>query len=467
MKLGLWGSIRNQLKLGTILASGGPTDTTPPTVTIASTESSPSFVNPIPLTFTLSEVSVDFAIGDITVGAGGSIGNFAGAGTSYTADLTITTAGATVTVNIAANAFHDAAGNGNTAATQFSITSGLMLKDEFTTDDNAPLTAPRTCEPGPGTLAITDTNNYLSISSGQLSASNSAASYNGDPSVWSQALTRVAGLGVFGLFSAISARIHAGFDSNQSGDATEIINLYSSANTMGITPGPAALYEWTNPAGDKYLSVIARGTGAFYIANVGGSQTLMWVNDTLTTTPIYANIQSAVNLSTWSCKWLRVAKLGAPWTTDNGIATNAVVSPSVNEVTTSLADSIIEMTWQAVTGQTWNLYVRRTDDTHTWCIRCDQGGGTVKLIEINGSETERASAAQTWTNGTNYRVVVITSGNTINVYVANAQKLTYGSASYNNTATGIKTDRAGTNLITFPRVLSGTALTEFNKVVNP
>jgi hypothetical protein len=120
-----------------ILQSGGPSDTTRPTVAITSSESSPSFSNPIPLTFTLSEASVNFAVGDITVGAGGSIGNFAGSGTSYTADLTVTTAQATITVDVAEGAFTDAAGNTNTAATQFSITGRQIHHGRRRTPDDS------------------------------------------------------------------------------------------------------------------------------------------------------------------------------------------------------------------------------------------------------------------------------------------------------------------------------------------
>lgn len=123
------------------IKGGGVSDTTPPTVTIASTETSPSPLIVIPMTFTLSEVATDFAVGDITVGAGGSIGNFAGSGKNYTADLTVTTPLATITVDVAANAFHDGAGNGNTAATQFSMTSSLAVWDTFTGTDGTLLTA--------------------------------------------------------------------------------------------------------------------------------------------------------------------------------------------------------------------------------------------------------------------------------------------------------------------------------------
>jgi hypothetical protein len=98
--------------------SGGAGDATAPTCVItanAATITAAAFT----ATFTLSEVSTDFLIGSITVG-NGSASNFAGSGTSYTCTITPTALG-NVTIDVAAGAFHDAAGNENTAATQFSI----------------------------------------------------------------------------------------------------------------------------------------------------------------------------------------------------------------------------------------------------------------------------------------------------------------------------------------------------------
>ncbi|MGR5150243.1 Ig-like domain-containing protein, partial [Photobacterium alginatilyticum] len=50
---------------------------------------------------------------------GGTLSNFSGSGTSYSATVTPTTEGA-VTVDVVAGVFSDAAGNTNTAATQLS-----------------------------------------------------------------------------------------------------------------------------------------------------------------------------------------------------------------------------------------------------------------------------------------------------------------------------------------------------------
>jgi hypothetical protein len=122
--------MKRQRLLVTVLASGGPSDTTRPTVAITCAQTSPTGAATLNMTFTLSESSTTFTIADITVG-NGSAGNFAGSGTSYTCDVTPTAAG-TVTVDVLADAFTDAAGNGNTASDQFSITVTLPFEDLFT-----------------------------------------------------------------------------------------------------------------------------------------------------------------------------------------------------------------------------------------------------------------------------------------------------------------------------------------------
>ena len=76
------------------------------------------------LTFTASEATADFAVGDISV-TNGTISNFvAVSSTVYTATFTPTATGAT-TIDVAAGTFTDAAGNNNTAATQFNWTYSL------------------------------------------------------------------------------------------------------------------------------------------------------------------------------------------------------------------------------------------------------------------------------------------------------------------------------------------------------
>ena len=73
------------------------------------------------LTFTLSESSTNFVVGDVTVSSG-TLSAFAGSGASYTATWTPPATGSgTASVSVAANKFTDAAGNQNTASTTLSI----------------------------------------------------------------------------------------------------------------------------------------------------------------------------------------------------------------------------------------------------------------------------------------------------------------------------------------------------------
>ena len=118
-------------------------DNVAPTMTITATNSSGTAVadgattndGTLTVTFTSSEATTNFAAADITV-SGGAISNFAAtSSTVYTSTFTPSAAGAT-TIDVATNTFTDAAGNNNTAATQFNWTfdnvapaqvSGLVL----------------------------------------------------------------------------------------------------------------------------------------------------------------------------------------------------------------------------------------------------------------------------------------------------------------------------------------------------
>ncbi len=96
-------------------------DNTVPTVTITSIESDSTNVSSFEVSIEFSEVVTGFEIGDITVGNGAAANLTTSDNITFTADITPTADGL-VTVDIAADVATDAASNGNTAATQFSIT---------------------------------------------------------------------------------------------------------------------------------------------------------------------------------------------------------------------------------------------------------------------------------------------------------------------------------------------------------
>jgi hypothetical protein len=93
------------------------TESTTPVIT--SSLSSPTNVQPIPVTITFNHAVTGFDSSDIVV-TNGTLNNFAGSGATYTAGI-IPSASGDVTVDIAANAAVDGAENNTLAATQFVI----------------------------------------------------------------------------------------------------------------------------------------------------------------------------------------------------------------------------------------------------------------------------------------------------------------------------------------------------------
>lgn len=107
-----------------VASSGILPDSYPPSVTLASTDASPTNTSPIPLTATFSEAVTGFTVDDLRVG-NGAPGNFtAVSGTVYTFNVTPAGEGL-VTVDVAAGAALDPAGNGNAAAARYAITYTL------------------------------------------------------------------------------------------------------------------------------------------------------------------------------------------------------------------------------------------------------------------------------------------------------------------------------------------------------
>lgn len=133
MNLGLWGSISPKTVLGAIRrGASGASDTTAPTLTI---EALSAVANVVAMRITASEVVTGFAVGDITISAGGSLASFATADNIvFTVSWTLA-AGAN-TIDIAANVCTDAAGNNNTAASQFTLTYLIIQPDGAAGKDN-------------------------------------------------------------------------------------------------------------------------------------------------------------------------------------------------------------------------------------------------------------------------------------------------------------------------------------------
>ena len=197
-------------------------DGTAPGVSIATASADP-VSGVFSITVTFDEAVTGFALGDLSVG-NGAASNFAGSGAAYTADITPAADGP-VTVDIAAGVASDAAGNANTAATQFSITN----------DGTAPGVAIATISSDPvsGVFSITVTFDeaVTGFVLGDLSVANGAASnFNAtSATVYTADITPAAD-------GTVTVDIAAGVANDTAGNANTAATQFSITNDI-TAPG--------------------------------------------------------------------------------------------------------------------------------------------------------------------------------------------------------------------------------------
>lgn len=322
-----------------------------------------------------------------------------------------------------------------------------LLRDEFTTAAAAPLASPRTCEPGPGTLTIVDTNNIASITGGKLRKNGTPAV--GDKTASGSAITRAAGrailweianrttLGANNLYCLLHS-----VTNTQSG----LYGFrYSSTTTIAIRASGVGADTAVLGAGVHEFALIMRATGALLFGRNGGSgsYSLLYVFSQSTADLFwytYLNVASAVDYQEDN---VRAVDFPLSYQTP----TDQKATSANSDTITMPADAWVFHTITAATGVTQELMVRRVDDNNCWIIRMDQAGGTIRIFEkVAGVETQQSSLSQTWTNATQYRVGVLCTGTTIKSVVADTAKNSYTSASSFQSSTGVKVSNAGTDL---------------------
>lgn len=342
----------------------------------------------------------------------------------------------------------------------FAKQADVLLLDRFTTDA-ASVTLPRTCEPL-GTLSGVDTGNKLSISGGKLTAPSFTTGF-ADPRVFTGLLTRRAGLAAYGKFS-VSANNAAvlGWAFTGSTAPNNGIQMATSGSIVLDNNGGVI---FPNPGNNIALSteyellVIQRSAGAFAFIKGGAfsNWTLLWLFYPRTENNFFIAGASGVS-GEWSGDDFAVFQLYSNWLTDYGIATTHIAAPTTGATGTMTANGFISFSWTPAAAEVLELDIRFTDANNRWVIRCDQAGSTMKLIERNtGVETERSSAAQTWTAGNAYFIQIVAVDSLIRSFANNVLKNNYASSTFNQTATSLRVSgfATGANLAAFPRTLSG------------
>jgi len=205
-------------------------DSTALTMTITATDgsntvSSGSTTNDatLTLTFTSNEATTDFAVGDITV-TNGALSSFsATSSTVYTATFTPTADGAT-TIDVAAGGFTDAAGNTNSAATQFT----------WTQDDTSPTVAITSSSSNPATgstfaVTITFSESTSNFVVGDITVSGGSASLSGSGTTYTATITPSAD-------GTVTVDVAAGVATDAYGNANTAATQFSIESDQADAP---------------------------------------------------------------------------------------------------------------------------------------------------------------------------------------------------------------------------------------
>lgn len=330
-----------------------------------------------------------------------------------------------------------------------------LLRDEFTTDDDAPLTTPRTCEPGPGSWNVTQTDNTLSISGGELvKASGTSVETK---IVSGDIYTFADGLAIMGRRIDVSGGMFISFEDQRGGwlNGTNLRNM-SVSNVLNLGQGSIAGY---------YIASTIRGTtrDKYLLGN-----TIYWVDATSNTTSY--KVESSVLSGTYQARidWWRVAYLSAPWNSDYGIVTQMLSGArSPGDTFAHEADCLVEFTVTTLpsSGQI-EVRFRVQDATNYWQVTIDSSGNLDLDEVVGGVVTQRGTSAGVVASGE--RIVIIAFGSTIYVVETITRRINYTSATNFQAATNGELETEGTggsvsNIISWPRNLSGAALTELQK----
>lgn len=336
-----------------------------------------------------------------------------------------------------------------------------LLRDLFNTAASAPLASPRTCEPGPGTLTIVDTNNIMSTSSGQFVVNGTPAALDRITSAASYA--RYCGrvfLISFPARTTMGGNPRVGFDASLTNSNVDLGVDYSTTSTVRIKVTTAIIPDSVVlGSGQHDFAFVMRTTGAFLLARAGGSgaYTLLWVDNTITTANSYAKGPwfGGANAQNFTIDDYRVTDLAGPWTTDYGPATDRKAgTQATNNTFNHNADVLAE--WSVAYNSTdASVQIRRTDASNSWEIWAQSGGNLALYRNQTGNNGVAATSAAVFTNGNTYRIVVTAEGTTYKVYVDNVLKITHTDAgNHNTTAMGGFIVAGGTrisDIVAWPR----------------
>jgi hypothetical protein len=382
------------------------------------------------------------------------------------------------------------------------------LNDEFITADDAPVASPRTCEPGPGALTLVETDGTWAVSGGNLDFTAQSTPAWGDQGFYGDAVARVAGRMFMTVLnpSATNKEMWFGWSVNQRvtsdfpADGAAMAGFHSTSTPLRLRNDDKYITLSTvnySTSTDYNVAIILRSAGSF-IYMKGGAYTdwsLLYVEDTDSTATLYPVV--SVKNHSGSFDDFRIPSLpyiptplaydtftrddsdslgstettgpdgqgcvARAWTESNGDwdiisnkAQNVGSAPGgaswVLSTDVTDSDMFVECVQQSTSASgDMGIVWRYTDNDNLWAALGSVASNTWILYErTTGTWNNRTSGTPTLSATTDYNLKASVAGNVHNVWLDDANHLTYTSVSHiTATKAGIRSGLANNKVDSF------------------
>ncbi|KKN79017.1 hypothetical protein LCGC14_0344930 [marine sediment metagenome] len=316
-----------------------------------------------------------------------------------------------------------------------------LLYDEFTTADAAPITSPRTCEPGPGTLTAFQPSNQLGIVGKKLTSAD-VAEYSALMDATVGGLTKTAGVA-----------IHAKIDSFTSGDNTLILGINNDATpSAGMGGANIHMREGTiYRVNDGTNAVIIGGAcsypmhplmvfrstdteaGVWMVIN--GKLVWVYKNTTTLNYPGIANHATIYEADNFGFLSL-LANGYAEWDVDFSTVTDSKTNPASGTTYDADADHSYVCSFTVEDGSAVQVFSRYVDNTHYGMMFRVLSNRAPRLAYNIGGGDQILWTGSQLTDAVSYKFDLVVEGAVAKLYIDNVLQTPVAAANYQDITGG-------------------------------
>lgn len=325
-----------------------------------------------------------------------------------------------------------------------------LLRDQFTSDVAAPLVSPRTCEPGPGQLTITDAQGRAYISGGKLIYPTS------NPGTITLAPSGFSYPASYGLFVNTVTGPDPYFYAELDNNAVR----YNYLRQIQVDARPASnlvLYVYESGTGSSFYGIGVKSSLIYMVIRIGIDYYIAW------TGPAWGGMRRRFENPLGNTVFLQVNDVAVlDW---SGLTIPVTTQVNISDSTTLNArssDFFLTYNLVAQAGVTQELQFRKSDESNYFVLRFDQVNGQVRLYKIeSGTETQIGSTLSfTQVSGASHVVNLAVLGKYITATISTSSYssngvVTHGnSQTFNQSATGLYFSHQASNLKLYDQRLS-------------